>query len=784
MNHAIPLQRRYLPGLWRRSALAVAIPFGFVADAAWAQDPPLPEPADPGGIEEVVVTAQKREESLQDIPVAISAIGAAELADRGLTGLSSFQQGAVPALKVLPFAGSPTTLFVTMRGFAQANGGQITQESGVPIYVDDVFVSRPQATGVDMLELERVEVLRGPQGTLFGKNAAGGAVRFISRKPSGEFGVRQNAEMGNFGYWKADTHIDLPSVAGVATKIDFIVTENDGWIENRAADQEDFGRLESMGGRFSALWTPLDRLSLSYAGDYVDAKSTAAYNQNLFTNDPYNVWPATDGRLEETSYPLNRPLSPERVQSHTADVSWEANDGLTIRSITGYRKVDSLLYNTSAGTSAFPVPIPGLDYLSSPTVTYDVSYDQLSQELQFIGSTGNTEWVGGLYYFEDEGTQAEFTQFGVAFPGTVTNEFGIPTQLGTPIALDPLLSLGGVPTSNDVSNRSWAVFGQTTWKPGALEDRLALTLGARYGNDTKEATRNVGGIWDAPAYDGSPADQICPCAPSKSDENEFSPLAVISYGWTPDVSTYLRYSTGYRGSGVGLNSQTFNAVEADHVYSWESGIKADLFDRRARFNLAAFYQDWEDPQLNVQTVDSSTVEFFNGPDQVIKGIEVDLTVLPIDDLTISLSFAGYDGSRPSAANPYENPAVETDDFVIGNIVQLPARSGSISVIYDFLQTRLGNWQLNVDGNGSSDYATVPNANLLPGYWIWNGRLKLADIQWGSRGALDVALWGRNLADKEYRVFQYQVPGIAPGTFTEQGVYGTPRTYGLSLAYRF
>ncbi|MGH8446614.1 MAG: TonB-dependent receptor [Solimonas sp.] len=768
---------------------------GETPPAATPQPTPVPAPESTGGIAEIIVTSQKREQSLQEVPLAVSAIGAEELAERGITGLSSFQQGAVPALKVLPFAGSPTTMYVTMRGFAQPNAAQITMEGGVPIYIDDIYAGRPQAQALDLIELERVEVLRGPQGTLFGKNAAGGAVRFISKKPTGEFGLRQNVDIGNFGYWKSDTHVDLPSFAGIATKIDFLATGSDGWTDNPAPGQKDFGALESRAGRFSARWLPIDTLSVDYAFDYIDSNSSGAYNQPVGTSDPLNIWPTTKQRQDKAAYPLYRPYSPETLQAHTLDASWNLSDTTTLRSISGYRDLDSTLYSVSTGAASFPALAAdgscfAFDadgnclYLSSPTVTYDVKQKQWSEELQLVGTADTLEWVAGLFYLHDEGSQLEATRFGLGVPFTATAS-GL-SFIGPPTALAPPFDIGTPDKNNDVENTSWAAFGQVTWKPEALDRKLALTAGLRFGRDEKKATRRDGRIYDAPDYDGDVPFATCPCAPVKTADSEFSPLAVASYAWTRDVNTYLRYSTGYRGAGVGTNSDTYRPMKADHVYNWEAGVKADLLKRRLRFNLAAFHEDWKDPQLNVQTTaGGSTVEYFNGPDQTIEGVEIDMSILPIDDLIINLSYAGYKGEHDPAPNPYQNPAVTGDEFVIGDIVQLPSRSGSVAILYDFLHASYGTWKLNVDGSGSSPYATVPNANPVPGYWLWNARLALAGIRVGpGGGALDVTLWGRNLADKEYRVFQYQAPGVVAGTYTEQAVYGMPRSFGLNLAYRY
>ncbi|MFP5306177.1 MAG: TonB-dependent receptor plug domain-containing protein, partial [Gammaproteobacteria bacterium] len=199
---------------------------------------PTPPPA-ARGIEEVVVTAQKRAQSLQDVPIAINALGAEELERRGISGLSGLSAGEIPALRMEPFAGNPSVMEVAIRGLQNPNGTEITQENPVPLYIDDVYFGRQQALTLELGEIERIEVLRGPQGTLFGRNAEGGAVRVVTRAPSGELGLRANAEGGNHGFWKATAHLDLPSFAGFAVKLEGLATDRDGWVRNPDPTQED-----------------------------------------------------------------------------------------------------------------------------------------------------------------------------------------------------------------------------------------------------------------------------------------------------------------------------------------------------------------------------------------------------------------------------------------------------------------------------------------------------------------------------------------------------------------
>jgi iron complex outermembrane receptor protein len=244
------------------------------ASAGWAQQ--AASTAAPAGsaLEEIVVTAQKRSESLQNVPLSVAALTTEELDRRGITGVASLMQGDIPSLRVEPFAGNQTVLEVGIRGFINPNGSDITNENPVPVYIDDVYYGRQTSIALELNDLERIEVLRGPQGTLFGKNAAGGAVRLISKEPTGQFGLDAKFDAGNYGYKKGIAHIDLPAIGGIAAKIDLLGTNSDGWTTNPAPNQHNYGVTESGAGKLTLLFKPTDTLRVEYAGDYTSIKST------------------------------------------------------------------------------------------------------------------------------------------------------------------------------------------------------------------------------------------------------------------------------------------------------------------------------------------------------------------------------------------------------------------------------------------------------------------------------------------------------------------------------
>jgi iron complex outermembrane receptor protein len=775
-----------------------------------------------GRLEEVVVTARKRSESAQDVPVALTAFGADELEQRGITGVSGLKTGAIPTLRLKDVAGSPTVLQATIRGFTNPNGTDITSENPVPFYIDDVYFGREQGSALDLTEVDSITVLRGPQGTLFGKNAMGGAVQISSKPPTGEFGLRQIVEGGNIGSWKVITHLDLPKTAEIATKLDFLATDNDGWQKNPAGpavngnvpydptrtpptmQEQNFGRVKYIAGRVAMRYQPVDTLTVDFAADYTQARSTGAFNQLQSSSDLYtrSVWLDQTQRIDESQYPMFRPLDHQQFYGARLTANWTPYGSLTVKSITAYRNDSSLEFNTPAPANTLPAVFlgrPDLGVLTAPVVVYDIQHKQFSQELQLIGDAGaGLQWVGGLFFMEERGSQINNTYFSLAFPGTVFGPGPVPqlpgiVSLGTPTVLDPALYLPTQISGADVRNISAAGFGQVTWNPPVLDRKLALTAGLRLGLDEKRTTRPFGFVWDQvtyPARQGAPAPtppavpgQVCPCSPKNIVERRALPLVTAAYHWTEAHSTYLSYSTGYRAASVSLSSQTLNPVRSDSVASIELGEKFEFLGRRVRVNLAAFREQWKNPQENASTASVSTVEFFNGPNVITYGLELDSSFAPWDGLLLNVAGAYSHGKDASINSPFSPPgAAPVQQF--NHPVDLPKFTGSVSLLYDIARTAYGTWRLNLDVNGTSRYFSNPNIPFEnPGYVLLNGRVGIASVPLGANGGLlDVMLYGRNLADKSYQIYDYSTAGVTAQN--NIAVFGQKRTYGVALAYRF
>jgi iron complex outermembrane recepter protein len=743
-------------------------------------------------LEEVVVTATRRTESLQDVPLSVAALSSEQMESLGITGVGSLIAGQVPSVQMRPFAGNPTILLMTIRGFTNPNGGDVTNENPVPVYIDDIYYGRPTSMAMELADLERIEVLRGPQGTLFGKNSAGGTVRVISKDPTGEFGLTQKLESGNYGYWKSGTHVDLPEVGNLSAKLDVIATDRDGWIDNQAAGQQDYGRVESLGGKVTLLWRQSDSLNVKYSYDNTHIRTTETFNQVLIQTDLYNPWPVQRTRADSVPFPTFRPLDQQRYEGHRLGLDWKISDSLQLRSITGYRDDSATFYHTAQSAIALPGAFfgnPNVPYATGVIPVTDDTHDQISQEFQLSGGDAKFNWVAGLFYMEESGRSTGSTYFGTLFPNAITA--GPPTffpiDLGRAVALqrEELLLLSP-PSTSSAENKSYAAFAEATVRPGWLDNRIALTAGVRFGHDEKEAVRYSGVIYESvpwPSKVPPPATETCPCAPRKFKDDQVSPLLSVGYDWTDDVKVYFRYSTGYVAPNLSLGGELFQFDKAADVQSYELGLKSEWANRTLRLNLSTFWLEWNDVHESLQTTSASTVEYFSSPKLEVSGVELDANWRVTDALSFSLAATYYHADKesggvpPDLINPDSGGVVATN-----NIVQLPEVSWSAAVDWDIATFDWGKLWANVDANHVDEYWSNPQVSVVSGdRTLLNARLSLGGMKVGA-GNFDITLWGTNFTDEEYLVFNYAAPGVtgAP-TF---GVFGEPRMYGVTVTLKF
>ncbi|MCK9247026.1 MAG: TonB-dependent receptor, partial [Anaerolineaceae bacterium] len=530
-------------------------------------------------IEEVVVTAQRREESLQEAPISVFVMGASDLENQGIRSITELGEGSVPNLRISPFGSGVSTHVITVRGVSALDPGQISRESTTGVYLDGVYLGRAQGLSIDQMDLERVEVLRGPQGTLFGRNALGGAISLVSKKPSGEWGFQQTVGVGNYDALNSITRIDLPEIAGVSAKIDYLVSERDGWVKNPARGQSDWSAVDKEGGRIALLWQAADNFTVEYAYD----RSRSAQVSNYMHIDSLlpgaEAFPEGEFQQLESSRvsrgrtgALNEP-STSRVWGHTLNLNWDLNDQHTLRLISAYRNLRQSQFNSFGG--AFFRPGPATGNLFGRLSLAEVRQDQISHEFQWLGNLDRLEFVAGAFYFKESAQDAQ------------SDPFGNQLTANGPIVLPaPLYSRPAPARASDVTSESQALFGQVKWTPGVLNDRLSVTVGGRYNRDEKDGARRL--------INGESA-----FLPYSYKENRFDPAVTVAYDWAEGVNAYLRWGTAYRGGGVNSRSVGFSSFDADDIESWELGLKSEFWDRRARLNAAVFYTEWYDQQIDV-----------------------------------------------------------------------------------------------------------------------------------------------------------------------------------------
>jgi iron complex outermembrane recepter protein len=343
--------------------------------AALAQAQTGPDEAEyEGGLREITVTAQKRTENLQDTPIAISVLGSEGIANRHVQSLLDLGDGAIPSLKVAPFFSRPGALIVNIRGVGVlSDSNQPARDQGVGVYIDGVYQGRAQGLGTALYDVENIEVLKGPQGTLFGRNTEGGAVNIVTKRPSGQFKMNATFGIGNYGSYKAEAHIDLPEFANISLKLDGILARRDGFVKNPLQGQLDYNSYDKRGFRAEALWKPSSSFSASFAFDSAyDATSTmyfqlveapvgapatataAAIAPNKLAGIPGIIQPS---RASVAAIGTPQQASIGKTHGFRLGLDLEASDSLRFKSISSYRELTQTQWDNGNAVPGLQTPI-------------------------------------------------------------------------------------------------------------------------------------------------------------------------------------------------------------------------------------------------------------------------------------------------------------------------------------------------------------------------------------------------------------------------------------------
>ncbi|WP_235589469.1 MULTISPECIES: TonB-dependent receptor domain-containing protein [Sphingobium] len=732
---------------------ALSTPHPIDAPAALAPAP-AEAAAQPAGLSDIIVTAQKRAENVQDTPISIDVVNSEQLTQRGIQGIQDLMSGAVPSIKMATQSGRGNALMVTMRGITGGDPSQISRDSAVGIYIDGVYLGRVQGLGTELFDLERIEVLRGPQGTLFGRNAVGGALNIISKRPTGRLGFEVTGGLSNFDGQRLKGTLNLPALAGVSVKLDGLFSRRDGWVDNEYSDAWDWGQYRKWGFRAQALWEPSSDFEALYSFDISKDSSSPAYTHiaealpgvalpPIFSLEPDRV---NTGRI---GVPLDPSVA--KVHGHSLTLNWDIADGMTVRSITAYRKLDQTQDDNDGGYLIGYRPNGNFARRSLATV----KQDQFSQELQVIGTTDHLKYVVGAFHFEEDAHDSAYAPFLYRW-----NANGTAYTVNNP-------PVGGLPPDRASSNhvKSDALFAQATWTPSILDDRLHLTGGLRYTHDRKHGTLDLlRGVPSTLAY--------------RFSSKRTDPMVTVAYDISRDVNAYVKYGVAYRAGGGGSRSPTFRPFAEEEVGSWELGLKSEFWDRRARLNIALYHSDYKDMQVVFPYPSNpSTSEIANVPGKVkIEGAEVDLTVTPARGLTLTTSYNFITTEVPQIVSPLSGlPQAFYMAFT-------PKHSGTAAVDYSVpIDERT--ITLHADANYSTSFHSFAESPRSPGYFLVNGRVTLSDIDVGAAGKMSVALWGRNLFNEQFETWKFRAAGAGLSN-TDTVNFNEPRTYGVEATFKF
>jgi iron complex outermembrane receptor protein len=796
---------------------ALALP-AFAQDAAPAAEPAVDSRSE---IEEIQVTARKVSENLQDTPVAVSAFNAESLEGLGIADTQDISSMA-PNLYLTQTPGSVANLALSIRGVAGAEP-LLTREQGVALYMDGAYIARVTGAIMDLVDVERVEVLRGPQGTLYGRNSTGGAVNFISRKPTEDFGFSQRLGTGSWSRLESRTLVNTGELLpGLAATLAYLHTQEDGYRNNTLRDQNsDYGAHNNDAYRIALGWDASDTLRFDYAYDHSNLQghgpgfqlvaisptlagalgaggvniNNLKISRGVVTTEPY----ALPGKaFHELSGNFDGE-SEHTIAGHNLSVGWDLGftnfTGILTRRTWDNTEAGTELDGNSLGTvtaitnPAIFAPVgapplapyfgafcPGATFtgcygsLNNPDLfnaTNERHQDQWSVETRFDGDliTEDLRYVAGFYYFTESFTENN--------PQTL---------------LVPIPGLGLFSTSNNFryegDSNSWALFTNLTYTLPFLDDKLSVSAGIRYSADEKSFHRF------------SPIDST-----GKNDWSSVDWDTALNFAATEDITVYFRAASAYKAGGYNLRTSlpVIDPFNEERVTSVEMGVKSGWWDNRAQVNLTGFWSLSKDRQTDVFAAGpgGATSITINAGEAEIPGLELEAILIPLDGLTIS----GNVGWIKPKFNEYPvldpqptGPPIEVDLADEAGFGYQPEVTTSLGVAYEtepigsmglVLEARIDThytssriWSPLDDERTTNDTVVTAFRDVLKdgSYWLTDVRFTLSEISINEKAKIRASLYGKNIFDEDY-----MLSGIDFGGLGFAGAaYGEGATWGIDI----
>ena len=724
---------------------------------------------------EIVVTARRTEESLQRVPSSVSAFSERAL-DRIQASDPTGLQGAVPNLNIVQGRGSSNATNIYIRGIGQPDALQ-TFDPAVGVYIDDVYLSRIRGTQLDLLDIERIEVLRGPQGTLYGKNTIGGALKVVTRKPGQQFHANGSIAIGSYDQFELKGSASGPVSDTLAVGFAAMRATRDGYVEDRLDDRE-YNDRDTVGGRAAIAFTPSTKVRVDLTADYTH--DDAARNVGRPVNDlttfstPFTgeTLPVTDP-VGSGSYDWKAQTTPGLPNTtklthygFAGNAAVDLTDALTLRSITAFRRLK---------TDDF-VDIDATQY-EVGDVFVGVRQKQFSQEFQLAYTADRLSAIAGLYYLKED-----IKSHQEAYGDDV---------LGSAFAFSGFLRT----VDDDLSTRSYAAYANASYE---VVPSVRLSAGLRYTKETKDYFRTTSRFFELLPF----LNDVFPFEPPKGKWGDWSPMASVDWQVNPDVMLYARVAKGFKSGGFNGRSNTVaeaSEYKPETVWSYEAGFKSRIADQLT-LNGAVFQANYEDFQARIGDSDTSTVpatpllKVLNVGKLRMRGAELEAAWTPVKGLLLD-SQIGYldadyreffDNRFPDESRAFQTPAF-APKWTLRFGGQYAFDLGGAGAITIGGQSRyksrtalaVDNTFINYPSFGSPGIGTTDEVEGLfqKGYWVHDARI----VYETEDKHFALGLYGNNLTDRAYKADAQEFSSVGS---IRTVYYGAPRTFTLRFTARY
>jgi iron complex outermembrane receptor protein len=733
-------------------------------------------------METIIVTAQKRVENIQEVPISIASFSSESIERMALRQLNEISE-FVPNVKM-----SQTNDFfssIVIRGVGSPSRN-IGFDARVGLYLDGVYIGQSPAHNQDLLDLERIEILRGPQGTLFGKNNVAGSINLITKKPEDEFSGNIGISVGNYDLRQYSAILNTPLSDDVAAKFSFNQYKRDGYIENITTgswlnEQDSYSYRGQINANLS------DSIELNFTIDSLKSDRLS------FDGEPITNTLGTSKNTEapeknKVSFDLD-PHEVREISGESLTIDWTLSNDFTVKSITGHRD-STIQYKNDFDFSAQSVAF--LDYVDD--------YNQWSQEIQLISPESKFQYVVGLYYFQQDANTIRLPTVGdetlSLFTGVPRSVIEYGASLSDPASIGALAAFhpGILSAIGDVETTSYSMFFNSNYQ---LNDDFTLDLGFRYSAEEKSVNWTISSIDPLtnipviPVFELANGQVI-----DKRTDHDFSPLVSLNYAVNDDLNAYIKYSTGYKSGGYNVDFLTQAQLDAgiefdkETVDSYEMGLKGHLFDHQLRFSSAIFYATYDDYQIS-QLINlaagTTALSIRNAAKVESYGAELDVTYQLTDNLLVNAAIglldAKFDKFPAGGSNGEDLSGTklpDVSDFTAHLSIQyfypVPIVNSelSLSLSYNYQD----DYNTDLDGQTAVTLADGEMLNIghVEGFGIINGSISLTPLDSG----ISLHFWVRNIANEDS-------PTILGGKDffgTRKNIYVNPRTYGLTAKYYF